>query len=451
MKISHLRFKLHDLFLVSATALVLTGCGKQTPCVGFAQTEIDTQSPIRGTINVSIDGSGSMRGFSTVKDSTFHKTIEEIDTLLGVESALGFAKSTTVVRRIGREGAPSMKMSSVVVTSVLAARKPEFFEDKKGSWPKVSSTIEQFVNKDPESVDILISDLEPDNASIKQLLSAIKPKLQYEGKQKGWLAWRSSTYAGNQLALIGVQSQFDGGVFPAVQGSFQSFPYRGIRPFYILAIGPSAKVEKIVERLAQDRKIAPYLQVSRFASNPNSGTTGFINAVKTNLQPTNCLSPVFAISQGLSGKLKVQEDSGSPSRWMLAQKVRSCNVQQIEVSFATTEMMGFGGTEINEPSTLVARNADIQKGSIAMNGMTGTARVPIFSGAISLLDISADASKLDQMRWADWNTSGTRMEGGKTQRLLALIKSIRGETDQYALTRFGQRYSPARVCAAIKG
>ena len=449
MRINYFRSKLHGAFAVSAAALVLTGC-PETPCTGFAQTEVDTQSPVNGTINVAIDGSGSMRGFSAVKDSTFHKTIEEIDTLLGVDSALGFAKSKTVVRRIGREGAPSMKMSSIPITSVLAARNPEFFEDKKGKWPKVSSTIEQFVDKDPGSVDILISDLEPDNASIKQLLSAIKPKLQYEGEKKGWALGRSSAYAGNQLALMGVQSRFDGGVFPAVQGSFQSFPYRGKRPFYVLAIGPSAKVEKIVERLVQDQKISPYLQVSRFASNPNNGTTAFINAAKTSLQPPNCLSPVFAISQGLSGKLRVQ-DPGSPSRWMLAQRVRGCNAQPMEINFATTPVMGFGGTEINDPATLVASNADIQKGSITMNGMSGTARVPIFSGAISHVDISADASKLDQMVWADWSTSGTEMNGSKTQRLLALIKSIRGETDQYALAKFGQRYSPTRVCAAVKG
>jgi hypothetical protein len=450
MRINSFKSKVHGVLAVSTAALVLAGCGGQIPCAGLVQTEVDTQSPVNGTINVSIDGSGSMKGFSAVSDSTFHKTIEEIDTLLGVDSALGFTKSKTVVRRIGLEGSPSMKMSNIPIASVLAARTPDFFEERKGSWPKVSSTIEQFVNKDPGSVDILISDLEPDNASIKQLLSAIKPKLQFRGEQRGWLTSRGSTYAGNQLALIGIQSQFDGGVFPAVQGSFQSFPYRGKRPFYILAIGPSSKVEKIVERLVQDQKIAPHLQVSRFASNPNNGTTAFINATKANLQPSNCFSPVFAISQGLSGKLKVQ-DPGSPSRWMLAQKVRGCNAQQIEVSFATTQMMGFGGTEINDSSTLTVKNADIQKGSITMNGMSGTVQVPVLSGVISLLDISADASKLDQIRWADWNTSGTKMEGDKTQRLLALIKSIREETDQYALTKFGQRYSPARVCAAVKG
>jgi len=67
-----------------------------------------------------------------------------------------------------------------------------------------------------------------------------------------------------------------------------------------------------------------------------------------------------------------------------------------------------------------------------------------------LLDISANAAELDQAKWADWNTSGTTMDGGRTQRLLALVKSLRTETDQYAVSTYGTRYSPARVCAAIK-
>ena len=72
-------------------------------------------------------------------------------------------------------------------------------------------------------------------------------------------------------------------------------------------------------------------------------------------------------------------------------------------------------------------------------------------GVINQLDISADAARIDEERWSNWNTSGTKLEGDKTQRLLALIQAIRGETDQYALQKFSSRYSPVRVCAAVRG
>jgi hypothetical protein len=67
-----------------------------------------------------------------------------------------------------------------------------------------------------------------------------------------------------------------------------------------------------------------------------------------------------------------------------------------------------------------------------------------------MVDISVDADELDQLMWKDWNTSGTQPDGAKTQRLLALLQSIRGETNQYATKKYGNKYSPVRMCAAMK-
>ena len=426
--------------------LFIAGC-KTTPCPGFNPSVTNVSLQSQGVINVSIDGSGSMEGFSAVNDSTFHRALEEIDTTLGINSALGFAASTTKVIRIGREGMPSNKLSNVPVASVLAARRPEFFNEKKGQWPKISSSIEQFVSKDPTSVDILISDLEPDEASIKQVVSAIKPKLEFDGGTSGWLPWRRSNYQGNELAIIGIRSQFSGGVYPAVQGAFKSFPYTGLRPFYVMALGPTDKVEKLVDRLAKNKGLNRSLQVSRFSSNPNSGKTEFINLAKTNITPASCLVPVFALSQGLSGKLNVQ----NPNRWLLAQKQRGCTNQQVEIRFATDPIIGFGPGTVTDPTYFASNNSSVPALRLSENEIFVSTRFLSFPGVINILDISADASKLDQERWADWNTSGTRLEGAKTQRLLALIQTIRGETDQYALQKFNARYSPVRICSAVKG
>lgn len=427
--------------------LFIAGCNT-TPCPGFNQSGTNESAQSQGVINVSIDGSGSMEGFSAVNDSTFHRALEEIDTTLGINSALGFAASKTKVIRIGREGMPSNKLSNVPVASVLAARRPEFYNEKKGHWPKISSAIEQFVSKDPSSVDILISDLEPDDASIKQVVSAIKPKLEFDGGSSGWLQWRRSSYPGNELAIVGIRSQFSGGVYPAVQGAFKSFPYTGLRPFYVMALGPTDKVEKLVDRLAKNNGLNRFLQVSRFSSNPNSGKTEFINLAKTNISPASCLLPVFSMSQGLSGKLNVQNPT---NRWLQAQKQRGCTSQQVEIRFAADPIIGFGPGTITDPTFFASTNSSVTAIRLSENETLVSTRFLSFPGVINILDISADAAKLDQERWADWNTSGTRLEGAKTQRLLALIQTIRGETDQYALQKFNTRYSPVRICSAVKG
>jgi len=387
-----------------------------------------------------------MEGFSVVNDSAFHRALEEIDTTLGINSALGFSTSTTKVIRIGRERMPSNKLSNVSVASALAARRPEFFNEKKGLWPKISSSIEQFVSKDPTSVDILISDLEPDDASIKQVVSAIKPKLEFDGGTSGWFPWRRSNYQGNELAIIGIRSQFSGGVYPAVHGAFKSFPYTGLRPFYVMALGPTDKVEKIVDRLSSNKGLNRSLQVTRFSSNPNSGKTEFINLAKTNITPASCIVPVFSLSQGLSGKLNVQ----NPNRWLLAQKQRGCTNRQVEIRFATDPIIGFGTGTVTDSTYFASINSSITAIRLSENEALVSTRFSSLPGIINILDISADAAKLDQERWADWNTSGTRIEGAKTQRLLALIQTIRGETDQYALQTFNARYSPVRICSAVK-
>ncbi|WP_156797898.1 hypothetical protein [Synechococcus sp. CB0205] len=426
---------------------VLTGCQSQIECYGFDKNKDSSVALKRGTINVSIDGSGSMKGFASIGESHFHKVLEELDTAVGVSSALGFKSSTTRVTRIGREAGAGSKLSSVAASSILAARKPDFFDQQKGKWPRVSSSIEQFASKDPDSVDILISDLEPDNASIKQFLSAIKPKLQTGTAPKSWLPWARVETKATQLAIIGIRSQFSGGVFPAVQGNFRSFVYNGSRPFYVVVLGPTEKTEKIIERLVKDRRIGADVQVSRFAANPNSGQTSFVDQSKTVMLPPNCMAPVFSLSQGLSGKLRVQDPT---TRWVQVLKDRRCAAQKLEMKFSSNSILGFGPGSFSGPDYITGGSSAGVDGLVSANGMNIRTDILAINGSIALLDISANAADLDQSKWADWNTSGTTMDGARTQRLLALVKSLRTETDQYAVSQYGTRYSPARVCAAIK-
>ena len=440
-------YSLFTKYSATLGLLLIAGCAPPIACPGFNSKAPSASAQSQGVINVAIDGSGSMKGFSAVSDSTFNKTLEELDTTLGISSALGFSSSSTKVSRIGKESTPSNKISIVPGLSILAARRPEFFEEKRGHWPKVSSSIEQFVSKEPSSIDILISDLEPDNASIKQFVSAIKPKLEFDGGIRGFLPWRRTFNQGNQLAIIGIRSQFSGGVFPTVQGNFRSFPYTGLRPFYVVALGPTDKVEKIIDRLSANNGVNKFLQVSRFSSNPSNGKTEFINLEKTSITTASCLVPVFALSQGLSGKLRVD----NPNRWLLAMKQRGCTTQPVDIKFITDPLLGFGDGFVSDPSYFISNNTSIPTVNLSEKGAIVSTRFMSFNGVINHLDISADASRLDQERWTNWNTSGTKLEGDKTQRLLALIQTIRGETDQFALQRFRTRYSPVRICAAVKG
>jgi hypothetical protein len=425
----------------------ITGCGRETTCSGFIPSSEQKGQPGVGIINVSIDGSGSMKGFSAVADSTYQTTLEELDNTLGINSALGFSRSTTRVWRIGREAKPSNTISHRSA-SILAARSADFFEPKPGSWPKVSSMIDRFVDQNSQSLDILVTDLEPDNASIKQVVSAILPKLRSTQQINGFLPWQKRTLIGNELAVIGIKSQFSGGVFPVVAGNFSSFQYTGNRPFYVIALGSADKVEAIIGRLTQNTRLQPHIQITRFASDPNSGKTVFISQSRSLLATPNCMSPVASIGQGLSGKLRLQDPR---QRWLMAQRINRCTAANLEIRFGTDNITGFGPKTITDTASFTSNAIDIKSASLSNKGLSLLTQFASAPRTINMIRIGADASKIDQAIWSDWNTSGTLMEGDKTQRLLAFLQSLRDETDQEAKKEYGIQYSPVRICAAIKG
>ena len=436
---------MHFRSIATASAvLLLTGCQSRMPCQGF-DASTNTNSPsTSGVINISIDGSGSMKGFANVADSSYHKTLELLDNVLGISSALGFSQSQTNAYRIGREAGTANKFSSIKI-DILSARAPIFYEEQKGKWPKVSSMIDRFVSSNPSSVDVLISDLEPDNASIKQLLSALLPKLDYS-RTSNFLGIKRASSAPISLVLVGIKSQFAGGVFPVVPGTFPSYTYSGLRPFYVLVLGPTSQVEKLVSRLTSNKSLAADIQLTRFATNPDSGKTIFLNA-STTISPPNCLIPAATISQGLSGKLMLQD---AQQRWMQAQRIRGCPAQQGSISYGADPLLGFGNIG-SSPDVLTSSNALITSHVIAPSGIKVSTQFQLMPGTVNIMNVAIDTTKLDDLQWDSWSTPGTKMEGGKTQRLLPLIQSIRSETDSKARSSSsGSVYSPLRFCSAVK-
>ena len=393
-----------------------------------------------------------MKGFASDSDSVFNQTIEKLDSILAINSALGIANSNTVIRRIGREASPSNKIVIKPIPSLLAARRPDFYSEKKGEWANVSSSIDQFVSKAPatssgegksgdnRSLDILISDLEPDDASIKQFISAVKPKLEAntdsDKMEKQW----------NQLAIIGIRSWFTGDVYPTVQGDFEAFKYTGKRPFYIILLGPVEMTEQVITRLSQVDKISMNMQVSRFSSNPNFGKTVFVSIPESRLLPDNCINQVFALSDGIFTKLRVDNNN----KWILGQMNRDCKANEIGVQLGTEGFSHFG-INLDKIDYYQTNNAiAITKVSHSASKLALDTRLKVIPSRINLITINADTAKLDEAMWETWSASGSEPDGSKTQRLLSLINSLRNETDQYALNNYESKYSPLRVCAIIK-
>ena len=435
--------------LCGTASVVLTSCqSAPIDCFGYTPKQAGLITSASGLINISIDGSGSMKGFAAANNSVFHRVIEELDPVLSVSPALNMAKTKTTIHRIGLEPAPSTKHAKDSLNSLLIARRPEVYEPPNGSpWKKVSSSISKFVSQDPGALDVLISDLEPDDASIKQLLTAIKPKLTHDPNPKSWWPGRKSKHLGNQLAIIGIRSEFDGGVFPTVAGTFPSFPYKGIRPFYILLLGPVDKSELVIERLGLLQLGPDQLQVSRFAANPSYGKTMFADPSQTIVQPKGCFFPTFSISKGMSGKLHFDTDQ----KWIKMKKARGCPATHLQVNYGVGPMVGFGSSSSVDTDLLAVTNALVQTLNLAQENTSIVVKSPLAPGSISLMSASIKADQLDAQKWQSWTMDPAQPDGARTQRLYRLISNLRSETDLYSIANFQIPYSPVRVCSAAQG
>ena len=435
--------------LCGIASLALTSC-QSAPinCFGYTPKQSDLTTSASGLINISIDGSGSMKGFAAVNNSVYHRVIEELDPVLSVSPALNMAETKTTIHRIGLESAPSKKHAKESLNSLLIARRPDVYDPPDGSpWKKVSSSISQFVSQDPGALDVLISDLEPDDASIKQLLTEIKPKLTHDPNPKSWWPGRKARRVGNQLAIIGIRSEFDGGVFPTVAGSFPSFPYKGIRPFYILLLGPVDKSELVIDRLGLLNLGPDQLQISRFAANPSYGKTMFANPSKTTLQPKGCFFPTFSISRGMAGKLRFDSDQ----KWIKFKKARQCPAKQLQINYGVDSMVGFGSLTSSDTDLLEVTNALVQIINLAQKNTSIVVNTPLAPGSINLISASIKADQLDAQKWQSWTMDPAQPDGARTQRLYRLISNLRSETDLYSIANFQVPYSPVRACSAAQG
>ena len=429
----------------------LSGCSaNRLGCAGWSPDQ-STQSADPASIKVSIDGSGSMKGFAAVKGSELSIVLEELDSSLRLKTALGTSNSSAKIFRIGRD--TKGKTSNIKIDSLLAARNPEFFEggDATRKLPKVSSSLDQFVGNDSNSLDILISDLEPDNAAIGNLIGEIMPRLSAVKDQK--LAWwqvqgkKRNNMPAIELVLIGIKSAFSGTVYPATKDAFIPYPHYGQRPFYLLMLGNQERLEKIVTQLTEIQALNAHLQITRFAAGPYSGLTQFVDPAQATFQPNSCMGSVFTINQGLKGKLVTSE----PNHWAFTKRMHGCGIPSVQISLHSTPLIGFGGIKATDPMLLsVGANAQITSMSLNRAGLSAQfiPQVPI--GSLALLDISLNAEKDDRQRWDSWSSSGNSTDGSRTQRLSQLIRRFRVETNELASHQGVAAYSPVRLCAAVQ-
>lgn len=418
---------------------ILSSCGRVVEkCPGYNITDSANTISKDGSIRVSIDASGSMKGFTVFSDLEYAAVMEEMNSLLSVQGALGMTKSKTELIRLGRK--TNGNISMMKMSSLLAAKLPEFYVGNGSNWPAVSSSIDQFTTSESDSTDILVTDLEPDNASIEKLISSVKQKL-ISGEHQ---------HNPTELIMVGIKSRFSGGVFPSVANEFEPFYFNGVRPFYVLVLGETHKAEKIVSQLLRIPILKGKVQLTRFASNPNHGYTAFASTQDVLLEPANCLRGSFSVSQGFLGKVNFDHED----RWILARAARICKENRpYSLTINKSSKIGFTlnqTTKSNILESVFGKLSGVTSYGIRDDKYSLTLEPKLHTAALNQIHVTIENSELDPLIWRDWSSEGTASLGARTQRLTQLIRRIRDETDNYAISRHQQKYSPLRICGLIK-
>ena len=388
---------------------------------------------------VGVDGSGSMIGFADIANSRYREAIDALH-LAMQNKILG----QTQVRywRIGNSPDGKSAQQSLTPASFLDARQEWFYCKKSDNpaakpYPCITSALNQIFELNPNSgqpqLRILLTDLEPDGNAISLLSGKISTILDSQPSY--------------EAALIGVRSEFNGIVFPASPGDFQPFSYstdgkslqESGRPFYLLLVGPSPAVDKLIKSLfsSLSTTTSQAFRVSRFRQENSTALTIDPDSVSFKEQ---CGQRIFSLRQGLG---KISPVKGQEADWLLLRlRCPSTTPVQLNVQSKSTVGLAIGELEPSMFSVSPTNHFQVLKAEADDNRLSLDLNLRGGGLVFGQIDISQD--KLNKFQWQAWD-AGNDKSGHKTQNLLLFVSGI-----QQALSRNASPGPAIRFCIAYQ-
>jgi len=461
--------------LLLAGIFAFRGRGGQTtgagglPCVetGEQKEEGESQTKTNLAVQVGIDGSASMLGFVQEGSSRYITVIQKLDDLLrpsNIKTDLGSGVESVQVDyfRLGVSGSSQVRTKQALGengTSFLDAKFPRFYcYGQPKEYPCVTSSLHQVLeiqaakstleatptpspnlseaeeDKSEESLSptvrndamqILITDLEPDNAAIGEMPNRISTIFAQHPDYKAF--------------LLGIPSEFNGMLYSADQPDSIKTPYQSSgnpeqdgRPFYLFVIGPSPVVQTFVERFMDrvGRDMATTIKASSFQRQASPILLNINSTFGENKQ--NC---VYRESI-LDGKRLTTEQE---TEWLILEQ-EECDGKYKDITLKNVK---------SQPSWLLrggAFSADLFRSSepfvkVTDVSLEDTSDIPYLNLSLKLtgeesssdeqpIFITLDEKNLDEIIWQDWSSPINKLEGRKTQQLMDFVKSVRGKVSQ---------------------
>ena len=405
--------------------LVYAG-GPSPNCVEQSKTDDNTDPFKKVQVEVGVDGSGSMLGYVSQKGTHYSQTIDSLNTLLADKSV------PTRYWRIGKREKVSAPQE-LSATEFLKAKSPKFYDAcepntepnaEPNTFSCVTSTLQQIYeiggeNPKQETLRILLTDLEPDNAAVGQLSGKISSELK--------------THSNYKAVLLGVRSEYDGAIFLADTGKTAGkYSTQGKdvdregRPFYVLMTGPSAAVDTMIQRFQQlPLDVSQAIRASSFAIAGKD--TLVMDKSKIPLQINSCTEQTGAIN-------RQRPKANQQDQWLLMEYKCEGNAKPLEVNIPSQESVVLAGSEKLTPESFQVSSNAVEVKEVLVKGdqlslslTIDGAKFPKKKG--QTITITLQKRDLDKATWQGWNTDVAAPDGAKTQNLDLFIAGLRDSVE----------------------
>ena len=384
-------------------------------------------------IDIHIDGSGSMLGYTNTENSSYIQTLKLLDNVL----SLNGNRSQTRVKyyRSGDLKHPAKELSR---SEFRKASKTEFYTGTNPSFPAVSSDLASIIAKPKKSdgLKVIVTDLDQNDGDVSLIAQKIKAS---------YFNQRDRDYA---VGIMGIKSEFDGTVYSASNAN-KKFQYNTegkksskYRPFYVLFLGHYQDIAGYFDNLQKEQNFGERSKFLIFSPEHLLADVSYLSS------PINLSSDLAAPNTLHNGEVSVEKNN-QPIELL---EIKEKNVARLEAEYQVpirqnshtlsidpndlkteinvTAFDKFSKQEFKSvPSAKKALNFD--NWQLNNNKLEFTSIInPTNFDESNIYYFKVDAIALDLQKpdwWKEWSSNSSN-DGSKTSNLYEFMNSLKNIT-----------------------
>ena len=245
-------------------------------------------------IDIHIDGSGSMLGYTNTENSSYIQTLRLLDNVLGLNGN----RSQTQVKYY-RSGDLKHQAKELSRSEFRKASKAEFYTGTNPSFPAVSSDLASIISKPKKSdrLTVIVTDLDQNDGDVSLIAQKIKAS---------YFNQRDRDYA---VGIMGIKSEFNGTVYSASDAN-KKFQYNTdgkkssqYRPFFVLFLGHYQDIAGYFDNLQKEQNFDERSKFLIFSPEHLLADVSYLSS------PTNLSSDLAAPNTLHNGDVAVEKNN----------------------------------------------------------------------------------------------------------------------------------------------